>query len=93
MARALRPEEVEALAAAGVTPGPGGFDAATLLAAAEAWGLAASVGEGPERHHGGGSPHYRAEVVGGGQEAARGRGVTEADALARALLKWRRRHA
>ena len=93
MARALHPEEVEALAAAGVAPGPGGFDAATLLAAAEAWGLAASVGEDPERRHSPRGPRYLARVVGGGQEAVRGRGATEADALARALLKWRRRHA
>ena len=95
MAAEVPPELTRALAAAGVAPGAGGHDAATLLAAAEAWGLAAAVEEiaGTSRLTPPGDQRYRALLRppgGGSRGSARGRGRTEAEALARALLKWRR---
>ena len=94
-----------ALAAHGIDPGPGGCDAAGLLAAAEARGLAASVEEVPGvgahasrqvRHrarvwraeeHAWGSVHMV------GHREASGRGRTEAEALAKALVAWLEREA
>ena len=84
------------LAAAGLEPGPDGYDPTALVAAIEGrgwrWSVEPLAGSPPTRRR------YRALVVapshrltaGGGQcatPAARGRGATEAAALAQALAK------
>ena len=96
-ADALPPAVAAALAEAGVAPGANGHDAPGLLAAAEAMGLAISVEEipGESRFTPPREQRYRALVRprdGGVGWSARGRGRTEAEALAAALLKWLRRH-
>ena len=97
---ALPAELAAALAAHGVAPGPGGIDVTTLEAAAAARGLTASVEEvaGADasssrrvRHR---ARVWRAEEQGWagawavGHRGATGRGRTEAEALAKALLAW-----
>ena len=91
------------LAARGIAPGPGGIDVATLEAAAAAHGLVASVEElaGTGPHSPAGCARYRALVWRPAERwqthtpyqvathsSARGRGRTEAEALAKALLAW-----
>ena len=97
----------EALAACGVASGPGGYDASSLRAAAEARGLIAGVEAIPGRRHDGRAracyralvwrpqarqwgttPPLPTAVV---HQTARGRGRTEAEALAKALTSWLRR--
>ena len=94
-----------ALAAHGVAPGPGGIDVATLEAAAAARGLTASVEEvaGAAAHSSRRVRHrarvWRAEEQAWagawavGHREASGRGRTEAEALARALVRWLEREA
>ena len=102
---ALPAEVAAALAAHGVNPGPAGYDAAVLTAAAEARGLTASVEEVA------GAPltaagRYRALLwraearvwCGRAKELrvthdwAQARGRTEAAALGKALARWLERH-
>jgi hypothetical protein len=87
------PEVAAALGAIGLAPGPAGWDEAALVAAIEGRGWGWSVEPATGRH--GGAPVFRALVfapaprlVAGRVPTAphgRGRGATEADALARAL--------
>ena len=80
-----------ALVASGVWPGPAGYDAAVLVAATEVRGWRSTVEElAPSR---GGRFRYQAMVFGsiGGNSpshaSGRARGATEAEALAKALVR------
>jgi hypothetical protein len=97
----------DTLTAFGLPPGPSGYDTASLRAAAEAHGLVADVEAIPGRHPGDGRSRacYQALVWRpqarlwgvepfapfAGHQAARARGRTEAEALAKALGSWLRR--
>ena len=100
---ALPAELAAALAAHGVEAGPTGQEVAALLAAGEARGLAASVEEvaGGAPRSLPGRARYRALLWWSTERrqahtpdpvtahgSVRGRGRTEAEALAKALLAW-----
>jgi hypothetical protein len=85
------------LALRGVAPGPAGYDVRTLAAAVEALGWRCAVEERPTRERG--RFRYQAMVfgsaAGGAPSHASGRatGGTEAEALAKALVRLLERAA
>lgn len=94
---ARSPDVVAVLARQGIAPGPAGFDLADLEAAIAARGWRVELDERPLRRYGySATPHFEALIFASpplGQTArlrsrtARGRGDTEAAALAQALAK------